>query len=58
MWWFLVLTFGSSIVPVYVAPMGPFPSEAVCQEMQTELRQRVQEQGRVMRTTTCWKEIP
>lgn len=56
MWWFLVITVGSSIVPVYVAPMGPFPTEAVCQSIQSEMNQRAHEQGRTIRATTCWRD--
>lgn len=55
MWWFLVITLGSSIVPAYVAPMGPFPSQKVCEEVRRAMQTVIEYKGRYIEATGCWE---
>lgn len=56
MWWFLVVTIGSTAVyPVYVAPMGPFPSLEVCRHVRTGLIHAVEAHQRTIDPSGCWK---
>jgi hypothetical protein len=54
MWWFLVVTFGS-VTPAYVAPMGPFPSLEVCQDVRLGLIAAVEQHKGTIDPSGCWK---
>lgn len=56
MWWFLVITLGSSIVPAYVMPQGPFANEQACQAIRQEVERTLREQSRPHSLTACWRD--
>ena len=55
MWWFLVITLGSSIVPAYVAPQGPFANQEQCQRVQREAKKYLEDVGRAHHFTDCYE---